>query len=668
MLYPLCWRRFVGRRPSSGTVLAVAVTLVLAFAWPSTVQAQAQADSLSRQRALYAEAKKYVGKPKYLQRFRQLKSRLVDYPLYPYLQYQDLIGRLSVGQQADIDHFLRSYDSTPLAGRLRDKWLDYLRQQDAWEQYLRYYRVGAANNLELACYYQYARYLNSPGADALNAGIELWRIPKTAPAGCDSLFAILVNNGLISQELAWQRYLGALVNRDHELARELEQGFGSPTYQALAKNYAALARDPRLLANFATFADQTPDTLLVIEQALRDLARTDAVTAMGHWSHYRQANQFAVASQQQVIASLVRGLYEQGKPRIALKYLEGNIDLAPADLLEWRLRLALKDGDWAGIARWIGNIPPEIRHEPLWRYWRARIVLMTTQDSIAQEAAQNTYRELARERNFYGFLASDWADSPYQMLAPPRPITAAEIDRLARSAAMVRVKELIYFNDWVAASQEWHFALQGRSQHEARVAAHLAQRWGWYQQAIVTMAKANFLDDLEVRFPRPFATHFQHNAKAQAVPPNLLFALARQESAFNPSIASSAGARGLMQLMPATAAEVARAKGIRLRGKSDLDNPAINVRLGSTYYRQMLDRFANNRILATAAYNAGPGRVRGWLEETNGRLPFDVWIETIPFKETRNYVQNVLAYSVIYNHHLHGARRMLDAHEKAATL
>lgn len=667
MLHPLSRRRFADRRPTSRALPIVALALIIALgAWPPA--AQAQADSLSRQRALYAEAKKYIGKPQHLQRFRQLKTRLVGYPLYPYLEYQDLIGRLSAGQQADIDRFLRSHDDTPLAGRLRDKWLEYLRQQDDWQAYLRYYRAGAGGNLELACYYQYARYLNGAGADALNAGIELWRVPKTAPAGCDPLFAILVNNGLITQELAWQRYLGALLNRDHALARELEEGFGSPTYQALARNYAALARDPRLLANFATFGDQTPDTLLVVEQALRDLARTDAVTAMGYWSHYRQANQFAVASQQQVIASLVRGLYAQGQPRIALEYLAGNIDMAPADLLEWRLRLALRDGDWPGIAGWIGDIPAAIRHEPLWRYWRARITLMTTPDPIAREAAQNTYRELARERNFYGFLASDWADSPYQMLARPRPITTAEIDKLARSAAMVRVRELMHVQDWVSASQEWHFALQGRSQHEARVAAHLAQRWGWYQQAIVTMAKANFLDDLEVRFPRPFATHFLRHAKAQALPPNLLFALARQESAFNPGIASSAGARGLMQLLPTTAAEVARAKGIRLRDKGDLYDPAINVHLGSTYYRQMLDRFANNRILATAAYNAGPGRVRGWLAETGGRLPFDVWIETIPYKETRNYVQNVLAYSVIYNHHLRGARKMLDPHETLATL
>lgn len=649
-----------------GLLLLAIVLGVTLVAWAPA--AQAQTDSLSRQRLLYAEAKKYIGQPKFLPRFRQLKTRLVGYPLYPYLEYQDLLGRVSMGEQADIDRFLRSYDSTPLAGRLRDKWLDYLRLQEHWQEYLRYYRGGASENRELACYYQYARYLNGAGADALNAGIELWRTPQAAPAGCEPLFAILVNNGLITQELAWQRYLGALLNRDHELARELAEGFGDPRYQAAANNYAALMRDPRLVANFATFADQTADSLPVIAQAIGELARTDAIAAMGHWSHYSQANQFPVASQQQVIASLVRGLYTQGKPRIALEYLDGNIDMAPADLLEWRLRLALRDGDWAGIARWIGNIPLAIRHEPLWRYWRARITLMAAEDPIEREAAQNTYRELARERNFYGFLASDWADSPYQMLAPPRAITSAEIDKFARSAAMVRVKEFIYFQDWVAASQEWHFALRGRSQHEARVAAHLAQRWGWYQQAIVTMAKANFLDDLEVRFPRPFATHFQRQAKAQAVPPNLLFALARQESAFNPSIASSAGARGLMQLMPATAAEVARAKGIRLRGKNDLDNPAINVHLGSCYYRQMLDRFDNNRILATAAYNAGPGRVRHWLEETDGRLPFDVWIETIPFKETRNYVQNVLAYSVIYNHHLRGARKMLDPREKAVTL
>ena len=131
---------------------------------------------------------------------------------------------------------------------------------------------------------------------------------------------------------------------------------------------------------------------------------------------------------------------------------------------------------------------------------------------------------------------------------------------------------------------------------------------------------------------------------------------------------SHAGARGLMQLMPATARQTARKNGIRYRGSRDLYEPEVNVSLGSRYYREMLERFDNNRILATAAYNAGPHRVQRWLEETGGQLPFDAWIETIPFRETRNYVQNVLAFSMVYAHHLENNARILSPQEKQRSL
>jgi len=182
------------------------------------------------------------------------------------------------------------------------------------------------------------------------------------------------------------------------------------------------------------------------------------------------------------------------------------------------------------------------------------------------------------------------------------------------------------------------------------------------------MVKASRWDDLETRFPVLHRHEFAAQARHNDLPMPLLFAVARQESAFRADALSPAGARGLMQLMPATATEVAQRHGIPYRGPQQLLDPAVNIQLGTRYYRDMLRRFQDNRILATAAYNAGPGRVRQWLERSGGRLPFDAWIEAIPFQETRNYVQNVLAFSAIYAHRLGTDERILSAREREQSL
>ena len=182
------------------------------------------------------------------------------------------------------------------------------------------------------------------------------------------------------------------------------------------------------------------------------------------------------------------------------------------------------------------------------------------------------------------------------------------------------------------------------------------------------MVKASRWDEIDVRFPVLHREPFETQSERQRLPVQLMLALARQESAFRAEALSPAGARGLMQLMPATAHEVARKHTIPFRSESQLFDPKLNIALGTSYYRDMLDRFQDNRILATAAYNAGPGRVKGWLNASDGRLPFDAWIEAIPFVETRNYVQNVLAFSAIYAHRLGTAEHLLSAHERQQPL
>ena len=262
------------------------------------------------------------------------------------------------------------------------------------------------------------------------------------------------------------------------------------------------------------------------------------------------------------------------------------------------------------------------------------------------------------------FLSCDWLDRGYTMAQSDAKPDEAVIAELAARPALLRVRELLYHGQEFDASREWWRATRNLSETEWLAAGHLAHRWGWHYQAILAMVKASRWDEIDTRFPILHRQPFEAQAGRQGLPVQLMLALARQESAFRPEALSPAGARGLMQLMPATARDVARLHDIPYRSESQLFEPDLNIALGTSYYRDMLDRFQDNRILATAAYNAGPGRVQSWLTASGGRLPFDAWIETIPFTETRNYVQNVLTFSAIYAHRLGTAERILSPRER----
>ena len=364
----------------------------------------------------------------------------------------------------------------------------------------------------------------------------------------------------------------------------------------------------------------------------------------------------------------MKGLNSQGYGSVATEYLQDQIAIADVSLLEWQLRYNLEKGDWKAVTRLIESLPDDIGHQQKWRYWQARALLLHTTDVNDIDIAKTTFRELSRFRSFYGFLASDWVDNPYGMQHTPPSISPQEVAIMEQLPAIQRTRELRFHQQDLNARREWYRLSKQFTSREWQIAAQIAQKWHWYGQAILAMAKAEYWDDIDLRFPLVFRQEFERYARQQNLPLPLLFALARQESAFRPRVVSPAGARGLMQLMPATAKEVARKHKIPYRSRGQLFDPNLNIHLGSQYYRDVLKRFGGNRILATAAYNAGPHRVSRWLKKSAQTLPFDAWVETIPFKETRQYVQNVLAFAVIYSHHLKRDDPLLSDQERAGLL
>jgi soluble lytic murein transglycosylase len=314
---------------------------------------------------------------------------------------------------------------------------------------------------------------------------------------------------------------------------------------------------------------------------------------------------------------------------------------------EWAVRSALRFGQWPTALAWLERMPDAQRQEPRWSYWRARML----DETGASPAAAVLYRELGRGRGYYEFLAADRAGQAYTFGHVPVPESMTMAKALAATPAFVRARELYFAGLEVYARREWYAALDGQDERMQLLAGRLAAHWGWYDRAIFALGAAGYYDDLEIRFPLAYRTPLAAQARAQGLDPAWVFAVARQESAFAADARSPAGALGLMQIMPATGRKIARDLNSRLASQEHLLQPERNLHYGTFYLRQLLDQLGEHPVLANAAYNAGPHRVRRWLPE-DGSQPADIWIETVPFRETRDYMQRVLAYTAIYQQRL----------------
>ncbi|RYZ79379.1 MAG: lytic murein transglycosylase, partial [Moraxellaceae bacterium] len=242
------------------------------------------------------------------------------------------------------------------------------------------------------------------------------------------------------------------------------------------------------------------------------------------------------------------------------------------------------------------------------------------------------------------------------------------LNKVESDPGIQRAREFYLLGNLASASREWTFTTNHLPTTQEMVAAgRIADRWGWYRQAIQTMQDSDYWDELSVRFPIPFNEHVKAAVRQTSIDPHFVYAIAKQESAFNTDAKSPVGAMGLMQLMPTTAKSTAKKAGLLYRPQ-DLLTADKNIVLGSHYLEELLGAFSGNRILAAAAYNAGPGRVKQWLNKDDNKLPYDVWIETIPYKETRLYVQNILSFAVVYAYRTGSSQPFITPQEAARQL
>ncbi|MDD5579403.1 MAG: transglycosylase SLT domain-containing protein [Methylobacter sp.] len=565
---------------------------------------------------------------------------LRDYPLYPYLQYQWLKNNLH--RTDKILAFLSAYKETRYPGLLKSKWLGYLANNERWYDFIQNYE--ATENSALQCQFYWATYQTGNKQQALIDAKRLWVTDISQHKECDPLFSALIISTAFTPDLIWQRFELAL-RKDNLAVAETMQRLMNKTDQNFAGIWLQIHKNPALINKSGFLISDDSLTGRIFAHGIDRMARSDLESAIYLWDkskqYFRIDNQTVQRLERRL--ALAMGFNKNKNAYNRLNQL-ATVD---EEVREWKVRAALLEQNWQHVSDALSGLNLVEREEPRWQYWLARS-LGETGNTLQ---AQTIYNKLAADRSFYGFLAADTVNKPYQLLTKPVILAKNDLDTLAGETDFKEAQEFKFWNREKEAQQQWWFAVKKLPKERLVIAAKLAQQWQWDQIAIITLVKADYWDDLALRFPVNYLSQIQTNAYRQNLDPAIVFGLIRQESMLDKNAQSPVGAKGLMQLMPQTGKQIARDLHEQWQSENSLFNPDINIRYGSYYYKQLLDRFDGHFALATAAYNAGPRRVINWLP-IDRSVPADIWVETIPFKETRKYVTSVLSYAMIYQQRL----------------
>ena len=572
------------------------------------------------------------------------QARLGDeHPLQAYLEFHRLRAALPDLNPDRVADYARRYPDSPLPNDIRQLALVAYARDNRWDAARAVYDK-APRSLELSCLYWHAQW-QAGNEQALTEARQLWLSGNSRPSACDPIFNAARQKGVIGQAEIWQRMELAFYERSPGLMRYLRPMLDDQPYGTAADLLMDLYGDPeQLKALPKSLPDDQRQVLLAA--GFRRLAYTDTVTARQWFEDDRGDLGFTDAA-----------LIERSGQRIAwystIRGIEDNRDWLDGwlrnhggdSLVDQRARRAVIEQQWDELPDWIALLPESERKDSRWLYWAGR----AAEESGDQQRARGLWQQAAAQRNFYGFLAADRIGEPYHFAnaVPTGDKTLPDL------AALTRIKMLREQDESGLAWSEWNWLMWHSNESRQRQLAQYALDAGWYDLTVQASIQARAWDVLAWRFPAAHQQRFQEAGRRHHLDPWLAMAIARRESAFYPNARSPVGALGLMQLMPGTAAKVSREAGQGVPGEQQVLNPATNIELGTRYLSDLLDRFNGNRLLALAAYNAGPGRIAQWLAEEDDAVPVDVWIESIPFRETRDYVQAVLTYRVIFEG-LHG--------------
>jgi soluble lytic murein transglycosylase len=562
---------------------------------------------------------------------------LERHALAPWVEYWRVSMRLEDAAPADVQAFLAAFKDTYVAERLRGEWLKVLGRRADWASFDRELPLYARDDLEVRCYAGLSRLARNDTAVAETSA--MWLEPRALPAGCEALATQVMRREQLSVTDVWRRVRVLFENGQIAAAKD-----------ALAYLSKAESPDERLLADAA----RQPKRL--VENPPKNLEHRPAreVLVLAGIRHAR--------ADPAAMAAALDGPLEAALPEKELKYLWGRVAYEggrtlqdPAlgwyeragdtrlddDQLAWKVRVALRRANWAAVRDAIDRMSAEARRDAAWSYWYGRALAAQGEEM----GSRAYYLRIAGQTDFYGLLANE--ELGYVATLPEKTHVPSDEDvaRAGLEPGLVRALELIRLGLRSEGIREWLFTIRPFSDEQLLAASELARRAEVYDRAIHAADRTQRLHNFALRYPVPFRDVFREYASTYSLDEAWVLGLVRQESRFIAEARSSAGAAGLMQLMPRTARYVASKIGLRNFRPQNVTEVQTNVTLGTGYLKMVLDELGH-QVLASAAYNAGPGRARRWRDARP--LEGAIYAESIPFNETRDYVKKVMANSVFY--------------------
>jgi soluble lytic murein transglycosylase len=540
---------------------------------------------------------------------------------------------------AAIEGFLQAHAGQPVTRGLRRDWLISLADRGRWERYLSQ-STDVADPV-LVCIRLEARLAGGDTQGLGAAVLERWSLPQKQPPECDDVFAWLRRQNLVTAALAEARTRAALAADNPRLARAFAADV-PVTRSAALLQWSDLLETPKAALTVLATHPALPVEPDALAMGFEKLTHGNSAAAQDLLPLLLSRPDVPPALQYRLLRAAALGAaydHDPTAPAAFDRVPPGTVD---NPLEEWRVRAALWNGDFGRALSSIEHMPTALATQPRWRYWRARAVAATA----GPDAAEPLFEEIAGLRDYYGYLAADRLHRSYNLNVRLSLDDAKAQAAMAADLGLMRAHELFACDMVDEANAEWFSVLGGTDATVKLQAAHLAARWGWYAQSIITLVQAGEWDDVPLRYPRPYPEAVAAASKLAGVPSSWIWAVMRQESLYRKDAVSRADARGLMQMLPSTGVAVARRWHLPQPRKDGLFDPTLSVPLGAVYLRELLDHHAGQLDLSLAAYNAGTAAVARWRPPKP--MDADIWIENIPYTETRGYIQHILEHIVAF--------------------
>lgn len=643
-----CWRpiRFCGTALYGLALIA------------SLSSTSAMADSLDQQRTLYDQAQELLDNSN-LSMFKQVRSKLDEYPLTPYLDYRSLLINIGSKPPIVVRAFIDSHQDYPFSARISAPYIISLAKQQKWERLVEFQRQEPVGE-EYQCWYYYAKLQTGDLKSAFSGAKSLWLQGSSISDACDPLFREWTRLGGKTDELVYERMLLAFEGRNISLMSYLYQQLKDERMRIWGSNMLELYRHPERIPYIAVRYPTTLDLPSQVMLSIEKIARSRPDKARTILNETRRAIDLTDEQVQSLYQYIAMQLLDSSDRKLVP--WRDSVIAASGDshLLKMRIRMALRQVDWAGVKAWIALLPEGEQQDLCWQYWLGRSELATGD----REAGHKRLRAMIGHRNFYSVAAAIEVRQSIQYPSHDLQFNPQLIHPYQK--ALTRIEELIDRDKIAAAKSEWSWLLDRVTQDEKEMLAVYAANKHWYHLTVTASISASLWNNFELRFPLAHQWWFNFYGNKNGIDPVTLMSLARQESAWDAEAQSPVGARGIMQIMPSTAKYTAKKYQLEYTNVSELYDVSKNIEIGSQYFSSLLKRYDKNRIFALAAYNAGPLRVDNWRKETKGQLGPMAFIEAIPFKETRGYVQNILMFEVYYRDLMGAQGQFLTSDEMRA--